>query len=41
MTLKRINRKHIVTINDEQVIFDNLHKALEFIYKQKEVCRNG
>jgi hypothetical protein len=35
-TLKRINRKHIVTVNGEQFVFETFREALTFIFN-----RNG
>lgn len=35
ITFKRINRKHIVTVDGKESVFNTAHKALQFIFEIK------
>ena len=40
ITLKRINGKHLVTVDGKQFVFDTMLKAIEYISDMKEVNSN-
>jgi len=37
MSLKRINRKHIVTVDGTQFVFDSMRKALQYIFEKRGI----